>query len=84
MTMIASLHPTPMNLEKSCLEKARYSTELVARQYARGSIIKRPDTPRLWVYPCINCRGWHMTGKPGSSASPTAVTRQELYEGTGI
>lgn len=81
MTLIASLYPHPMNLEKSCLEKSRYPTEVNARRHAQSSLQKRGEHPRLWVYPCINCKGWHITSKPGGTAAATAVTKRQLYEG---
>lgn len=50
--------------DKMCLSKVRFPDENVARArisqlYDQGVI----DKPKLWVYHCPNCRGWHMTSK---------------------
>lgn len=47
---------------KMCLSKVRFPDEHVIRArisqlYDQGAL----DKPKLWVYQCPNCRGWHMT-----------------------
>lgn len=78
------LHPKVLEAKgRSCASKRGWSTEARARAAAQDSMNwpGKTDAPaRLWVYPCVICRRWHMTSSPGRGV---AVTPTELYEGTG-
>lgn len=51
--------------QRMCLSKVRYPDEYVARARI-GQLYDQAlaDKPRLWVYQCPSCRGWHLTSKP--------------------
>jgi hypothetical protein len=64
----------------ACRTKVRYESDVHARASGRNvmRVSTRPDTPpRLFVYPCPNCRGWHLTRKPNTAAAVTALTSHE-------
>lgn len=58
-------HRTPLAGEdpsefRGCSRKKRYTTRLEARK-AADAVSKRKDAPRLYVYQCPYCSGWHLT-----------------------
>ena len=58
-------HRTPLAGEdpsefRGCSRKKRYTTRLEARK-AADAVSKRKDAPRLYVYECPYCSGWHLT-----------------------
>jgi len=69
---------------KMCLSKTRYSDEYTARAGA-FHLFEAPETvrhkdglpPKLWVYKCTNCRGWHMTKSEVRGCSP--VTAEGMF-----
>lgn len=45
---------------RACARKRRYATQVEAKKAAQlGS--KRKDAPKLYVYECPYCGGWHLT-----------------------
>ena len=54
---------TPATL-KSCWNKVRYPDEFVAR--AVGQEIQLKREVKLYIYPCNECRGFHLTRKTQS------------------
>jgi hypothetical protein len=64
--------------DRMCLSKARYSDEYAARASASHLYDVPPEEVRtvagiptkLWVYKCVNCRGWHMTKKEVKGSTP--------------
>jgi hypothetical protein len=45
---------------KACTRKRRYASEAEAKKAAeRGS--RRKDAPKIFVYRCEYCGGWHLT-----------------------
>lgn len=68
----------------SCRRKIKYTTEAQARSAGRRSLIeahqKREDPPeRLYPYPCVSCRTWHLTKQ--AQPHTLALTRVWLIEG---
>ncbi len=65
--------------ERSCLPKRRFADEVTVRAAAQIEC-DRGAAPRnaMWIYPCGNCRGWHLTNKPGKRMR--RVTSAEMYE----
>ena len=45
----------------TCLNKRRYSDEVTARAAAMFVLGRNGNIKTLWVYPCYQCRGWHLT-----------------------
>lgn len=44
----------------ACARKKRYATSIEAKKAAEHAS-KRPGAPRLYVYECPYCSGWHLT-----------------------
>jgi hypothetical protein len=44
-----------------CANKRRYPDELSARAAAMFALGHNGNLKTLWVYPCYQCRGWHLT-----------------------
>lgn len=44
----------------ACGRKRRYETRVEARKAAEASS-RRKDAPRIFVYECPYCGGWHLT-----------------------
>lgn len=49
-------------IARSCTSKARYSDEYGAR--AAGLLYQEWTGTKLYLYPCSECRGWHLTKQP--------------------
>jgi hypothetical protein len=49
-------------LEKSCQSKNRYNTKQEAESVAQDCMSK--GAPRLTIYKCTHCKGWHLTSHP--------------------
>jgi hypothetical protein len=47
----------------TCQSKRRHPDEITARAAAMRAIQYRGQVNKLWVYPCPECRGWHLTKK---------------------
>ena len=45
---------------RACGRKKRYDTRVDARKAAERSS-RRKDTPKIFVYECPYCGGWHLT-----------------------
>lgn len=45
---------------RACARKRRYATSVEAKKAAEKSS-KRKDAPKLFVYECPYCGGWHLT-----------------------
>jgi hypothetical protein len=69
--------PGQTGLEKMCLAKQRFSDEPGVRAAAQIQLGYHPKQEAIWVYPCENCRGWHITNN--RSGSKRRVTRELLY-----
>lgn len=46
---------------ENCKRKVRYSSESEARAAVTQQLRINPGTPKLRVYQCPVCEGWHMT-----------------------
>lgn len=67
--------PDQRKKTKACLDKLRLPDEAVARASAmRLMQTGRFTGAKAWVYPCANCRGWHITSKYARDNAPGAVT----------
>ncbi len=54
--------------KENCERKTRYASESEARSTAQHQMQVQPATPRLRVYQCSICGGWHLTsGNSGLS-----------------
>lgn len=64
---------------RSCGRKNRYDCEAIARRAAQTSLQsdRFAAGSRLYVYPCVRCRGWHLTRSVTSGAPVTATQRWE-------
>ena len=50
---------------RACIRKRRYATQTEAKKAAEKAS-KRKDAPKIFVYQCEYCGGWHLTHrKPG-------------------
>lgn len=47
---------------RACMRKKRYETRVDAQKAAARSS-KRKDAPKIFVYQCPYCGGWHLTHK---------------------
>lgn len=45
---------------RACRRKKRYETRVEAQKAAERSS-KRKDAPKIFVYECPYCGGWHLT-----------------------
>lgn len=45
---------------RACARKRRYATSVEAKR-AADQASRRKDAPRLYVYACAYCGGWHLT-----------------------
>lgn len=64
---------------KGCTQKRRFSDELTARAGAQIECDhKSTKRGAMWVYSCENCRGWHITNKPGNWRR--MVTVEHLFQ----
>lgn len=45
---------------RACARKRRYATSVEAKK-AAGRASKRHDAPKIYVYRCAYCGGWHLT-----------------------
>lgn len=52
--------PRKLRADPACRKKNRYTDELQARAAAMLSIAER-NVPKLWIYRCQHCHGWHLT-----------------------
>ena len=52
--------PTSESIERSCLSKHRYWSQVDAMIMAARCIAER-SLKGLAAYPCCNCGGWHLT-----------------------
>jgi len=76
-------------LKGKCHIKARYGSERDARRVGRDRLANpEPSrlhggekTDRLWPYACCGCRQWHLTRQ---DSGEVAITRREMWEGTGL
>ena len=62
----------------TCSKKKRYSDELTARAGCMTVLQQDPNNspPKLWVYKCKECKGWHLTSNTQSWAG---VTKDNPY-----
>ena len=68
------------NQRAACERKAKYHKEAKAREVGQKSLREDKNAPpRLWPYPCANCRKWHLTKQP--QGDTLAITRTWLKEG---
>lgn len=50
---------------RACIRKRRYETQAEAKRAAERAS-RRKDAPKIFVYRCDYCGGWHLTHrKPG-------------------
>lgn len=71
---------TPDERTRMCARKVRFPDEYVARARAAQLIEQgRADKPRLFVYRCPVCRGWHMTGAYQLNKDALAVTDEDMF-----
>lgn len=57
-----STRPTPDEVVKrSCTDKKRYATEIMAIMKAKALIFRARHGKVLWTYACAHCGGWHLT-----------------------
>ena len=69
---------------RMCLRKVRFPDEYVARARCAQLIEQgRADSPRLFVYQCPVCRGWHMTGAYQLNKTAAAVTADDMFANRG-
>ncbi len=47
--------------KENCERKTRYASESEARSTARHQMSVNPSAPKLRVYECTICGGWHLT-----------------------
>ncbi len=45
---------------RACSRKRRYATSVEAKKAAERSS-KKPGSPKIFVYQCPYCDGWHLT-----------------------
>lgn len=64
--------------DKMCIKKQRFADEMSCRVRAQHGM-SNTETKMLWIYRCPNCRGYHMTHKPGRDCIKGAVTPDNLY-----
>lgn len=70
--------------ERSCGAKARLASEETARATAMRAIQSGGFRgAKAWVYPCVFCRGWHITSKYAATNRPGAVTATDPCVGAG-
>lgn len=68
------------NQRAACERKCKYHTEAKAREVGQKSLREDKNAPpRLWPYPCANCRKWHLTKQAQPHILP--LTRVWLIEG---
>ena len=66
------------SVQKSCLNKRRFTNEAVARAGAQIHCDEgKARNGAMWIYACENCRGWHMSGSPG--LIKFKVTSESMY-----
>ena len=65
-------------VQKSCLNKRRFTDELTARAGAQIHCDEgKARNGVMWIYACENCRGWHMTS--GRGALQFRVTSESMF-----
>ena len=52
--------------QRSCTDKVRYPTEIMAIMKAKVLLSRRAKASRLWTYACEHCAGWHLTKRLSS------------------
>ncbi len=57
-------------IERSCAHKNRYPDEVTAR--AMGITQSEMSGYKIFIYPCVTCRGWHLTKSPSSDKTRVA------------
>ena len=72
---------TAVDASSACARKERHADEFGARVAAQRSLhdVRRSAVPRLWVYRCDCCRGWHLTSRSSMHWGEASVTAAELY-----
>jgi hypothetical protein len=84
MTAPTRVHGRTMHeWERMCLRKKRYPDQMLARIGALTVLESgQSSVPKLWVYRCPNCSGWHLTknewGGPNRRKALAPVTQDNL------
>lgn len=55
--------PAARRRVRTCESKIRFADELTARAATMAYLESHRDVPKLFLYPCPHCRGWHRTSK---------------------
>jgi hypothetical protein len=68
----------------ACKRKNRYQSEAHTREVGRNMLLMKwregiPAPEKLYPYPCVNCRCWHLTKQVQPHTLP--LTRVWLIEG---
>lgn len=62
------VRPRKRRMNPNCRKKRYFDNELAARAGALLALSEWADVPRLWIYKCKQCPGWHLTSKDQGKA----------------
>lgn len=67
-------------IQRGCIDKVRQPDEATARARAMGMLqLGITKSRRAWVYPCRECRGWHITTTVNGNHASASVTATDPY-----
>lgn len=67
-------------VERSCINKSRQPDEPTARAVAMHLLSSGVSVAkRAWVYPCRECRGWHITTTANGNHLRASVSASDPY-----